>query len=319
MRTVKRLARSADDYQRRHVWLALPIAVGQKYADDQAWILSAVIAYYAFLAIFPLLLVLVTVLDVLLRHDPDLRHQLVNSALSHYPVIGSQLQSAIGPLNQTGLALAAGLVITFVGARGVANAMQNAINSVWGIPMRRRPKFPQSWLRSFALLIVLGVGLIATTILSGVAGAGNVLSGVGSALAAVTVSLVLNIGMYWVGFQLASAPEIGWRQLFPGAVLSAIGWQALQSVGGYLVTHQLARSSNLYGTFAIVLGLVSWLFLEAQLTVLAIQANVVLVRHLWPRSIDLYAEKRGESQLIRTNFASSSAELASAGCRPSRA
>ena len=126
--------------------------------------------------------------------------------------------------------------------------------------------------------------------------------------------------------------EIGWRRLLPGAVFSAFAWQILQAIGSYLVTHQLARSSNLYGTFAIVLGLVGWLFIEANVTVWAVEANVVLDFRLWPRSISapltepdrrafrMYAEveNRGEEQLVRTAFASSSAALASAAWPPLR-
>jgi uncharacterized BrkB/YihY/UPF0761 family membrane protein len=221
----------------------------------------------------------------------------------------------------------------FIGASGVARAMQNALNSAWEVPVVRRPKFPWSWLRAFAMLVVIGVGLIATTVLSGLAGgAGKVLTGFGSSLLALAVSLALNVGMFWLGFRLAAAREIGWRRLLPGAVISAFAWQALQAIGSYLVTHQLARSSDLYGTFAIVLGLIAWLYLEAQLTVWALEANAVLAYRLWPRSLlpprtesdrrafKMYAEveNRSEDQLNRTAFASSSAALASAAWPASR-
>jgi uncharacterized BrkB/YihY/UPF0761 family membrane protein len=70
----------------------------------------------------------------------------------------------------------------------------------------------------------------------------------------------------------------------PGAVFGGIGWTLLQFVGALLVHHQLQHLSNLYGTFATVLGLIWWLALGALLTVYAAEFNVVLVRRLWPRS-----------------------------------
>lgn len=252
------MVRAADQFQQQRAWLALPVAVAKKYADNRAWDLAALIAYYAFLAIFPLLLILATVLNLVLHGDSGLRHRVLDSALAHYPIIGPQL---------------------------------------------------------------------ATSALSGLASSGGgLLAGVGLALLALTLSLALNIAMFWLGFRFAAVSEISWRRLLPGAVISALAWQIMQTIGGYLVTHQLARSSNLYGTFAIVLGLISWLYLEALLTVGAVEVNAVLAYRLWPRSLMpprtasdrrayvLYAEveNRGEDQLIRTAKVFSSAELDSA-------
>ena len=70
-----------------------------------------------------------------------------------------------------------------------------------------------------------------------------------------------------------------------GATASAIAWTALQSVGGTLVAHQLRHSSELYGFFAVVLGLIFWIYLSAQVVVYGAEINVVRARHLWPRSL----------------------------------
>jgi membrane protein len=308
---MQHVIRAADQFQQQHEWLALPVAVAKKYTDNRAWDLAALIAYYAFLAIFPLLLILVTMLNLLLRSDGDLRHRVVHSALAHYPVIGSELDGSITPLQQTGFALAVGVAGLLIGCRGVARAMH---------------KLPWSFLRGLAMLTVIGVGLITTSALSGLASSGgNLVAGIGWTVLALALSLGLNIAMFWLGFRLAAAAEISWRRLLPGALISAFGWQILEATGGYLVTHQLARSSNLYGTFAIVLGLIGWLYLEALLTVGALEANVVIAYRLWPRSLApprtaadrraylLYAEveNRGVDQLTRTPRAFSSAELAS--------
>jgi membrane protein len=286
MNAAQKVLHSVDRLQQRWPWLAFPVAVWKKFGDDQAGNLAALIAYFTFASIFPLLLVLVTVLDLVLGHDPTLRMKVLNSAFGQFPVIGPQLKANVHSLHQTGLALVTGLVLTFLGTRGVAGAAQNALNTAWGVPYSRRPGFPWAALRSIAMIIVVGIGVLATTLLSGLAGgAAHVLTGAGAHVGAIAVSLLLNIAVVWLGFRLATAREVTARELFLGAVLAAIVWQALQLLGGYLVAHELARSSSLYGVFGLVLGLIAWLYLQAQLTLYAVEAAVVKSRHLWPRTL----------------------------------
>jgi membrane protein len=283
---IERVLRDVDRWQQRHSWPAFGVAAWKKFGDDQAGNLAALIAYFAFASIFPLLLVFVTVLDLVLSGNPALRDRLLNSALAGFPVIGDQLKHNVHGLGGSGLALAVGLIFAFAGALGFAAAAQNALNSAWEVPFTRRPSFPWSLLRNVGLTLVVGIGQIVTVSLSGIAGGtGHLISGAGSHIAAVAVSLVLNIVVFWAGFRLATAREIPARNLRLGALIAGTLWQVLQLAGGYLVAHQLARSSSLYGTFGIVLGLLAWLFLEAQLTMYAVEINVTAVRGLWPRSL----------------------------------
>ena len=284
MDKVQRIIRAVDALQQRHAWLALPIAVWKKFGDDQAGNLAALIAYSALVAIFPLLLLLLTVLDIVLKNDPAKQQQLVNAALKNYPVIGPDLEKSIGHLNQTGIALVVAVVGIFIGALGVSNSVQNALNSVWEIPFARRPSFPWSWLRSAGLIIVVGLGFIVTTALSVLAAGVHILPG-GSSGLAIVVSLVLNFGVFWLAFRLGTAKEITWRQLWPGAAISAVIWQILQYFGTSFISRQLAHATPLYGTFALVLGLIAWLYLQAQLTLYAVEINVVRAYRLWPRSL----------------------------------
>ena len=164
--------------------------------------------------------------------------------------------------------------------------MQNAMCEVWGIPKKQRPAFPMSQVWALALLCTIGIGFIVTTFLSGLAGgAGHVINGAVAHVGAVVISLVLNVGMFWLSFRIATARQVPWRQLRTGAAIAAVCWQVLQVVGGYVVSHQLHRASELYGTFGIVLGLLAWLFLQAEVTLYAAEVDVVLARRLWPRSI----------------------------------
>ncbi len=282
----ERLARAADRLQRRQPWLAFPVAVGKKFSDDRAHSLAALVAYFAFVSILPLLLVLATVLDIILRGDAALRHRLLASALGSFPVIGPELRGSAHPLRETGIALVIGLAAALLGGSRVAAAAQNALNSAWLVPYTGRPRFPRNQLRNLAFVVVVGLGLIASSVLSGaVGGAGHVLTGAGARIGASTVALALNIVVFWTGFRLVTASMVTARELRLGALAAAVAWQALQLLGGFFAAHILARSSALYGTFGIVLGLLAWLYLQAQITMLAIEINVVRARGLWPRSL----------------------------------
>jgi membrane protein len=285
MNVVTRLIHAVDELQQRHAWLAVPVAVWKKFGDDQAGNLAALIAYSALVAIFPLLLLLLTVLDIVLKHNQKLQQQLVNAALKRYPAVGPLIEGQIGKLSQTGIALVVAVIGIFIGSLGVANSVQNALNSAWEIPFDRRPGFPWSWLRSAALIIVVGTGFIATTILSGLASSLHVLPGDGPKVLALVVSLILNFGLFWLAFRLGTASDITWGQLWLGAAISAVVWQVLQYFGTTFVTKQIAHASPLYGTFAIVLGFIAWLYLQAQLTLYAVEINVVRAYRLWPRSL----------------------------------
>ncbi len=310
MNRIEKAFRAVDALQQRHAWLAFPVAVWKKFGDDQAGNLAALIAYSALVAIFPLLLLLLTVVDIVFKNDPARQKKVVEYALKNYPVIGTDLENSIGHLSQKGIALAVAVIGIFIGALGVSNSLQNALNSVWEIPFARRPGFPWSWLRSAALIIVVGLGFIVTTALSVLAAGVHVLHHDLSVLA-IVVSLVLNFGLFWLAFRLGTAKEITWRQLWLGAAISAVIWQILQSVGTNFISHQLAHATPLYGTFALVLGLIAWLYLQAQLTLYAVEINVVRAYRLWPRSLapppyteqdrhalQLYVEKRGDQRDI---------------------
>src|SRR6516165_5833845 len=255
MSALNRAVATADRTQQRWPWLAFPVAVWKKFGDDQAGNLAALIAYYGFASLFPLLLVFVTVLDIVLRNDPKLREQVVSSTFGQFPVIGPQLEANVHSLSATGPALVIGLILTFLGARGVAGAVQNALNTVWAVPYYQRPGFPWSLLRGIAMIIVVGLGLIVTSFLAGVAaGVGHVITGTSGPVGTIAVSLLVNIGLFWLAFRLATAREVTWREHFPGALLSAIVWQILQLAGTAIVGHQISHSSSMYGMFGIVLG-----------------------------------------------------------------
>lgn len=298
MNAVTRAVDAIDRLQQRHPWLAFPVAVFKKFGDDRAGNLAALIAYYAFIATFPLLLVFVTVLDIVLRNYPQLHSTLLNSALAQYPVIGPRIKGELGTVSGTGLPLVVGIAVLLFGARGVAGAMRNALCEVWTVPRNERPGFPRSLLNDLALVFTVGLGFVVTTALSSMAaGVGHVLNGAVTQVITIAFSLVLNVGVFWLAFRIATARKVPWHELRIGAALAAIIWQVLQVAGGYVVGHQLNRASTLYGIFGVVLGLLAWLYLQAEATLLAAEIDVVYERRLWPRS--LRSDSQVESQDVK--------------------
>jgi membrane protein len=277
-----------DRFQQRHRWLGFPLAVLQKYVDDQGGYLAATITYYGFFAIFPLLLVLTTVLGFVLQGHPDLERRIVDSALGQFPVIGPQLSR--GSLHGSALALGLGLGLALWAGIGVVLAAQNAMNHLWGVPFKRRPDPLHSRGRALVLLSLLGGGLLATTILASLATVGARF-GIVWKIGSIALSTALNVALFWVGFRVLTAREVSWRQLRGGAIGAGVLYELLQLLGGYYVGHTLKHASNVYGTFGLVIGLLSWVYLTSHITLLAAEANVVASRNLWPRSFSFMIEQ----------------------------
>jgi YihY family inner membrane protein len=279
---IKQLVRRIDAYQRRHTWLGFSIGVFKKFGDDQAGYLAALVAYYAFFSLFPLLLVFVTVLGFVLGNNPELQQKIVGSVLAQLPVIGDQIK--VGAMKGSGIALAIGVLGALIGGLGVIQALQHGMDEIWDVPRTRRPNFLWSRLRGLILLAVLGVGSLVSTFLSGIGSAGGAF-GPALKIGSFAASLALNFGLFLVSFRVLTAAKVRWNDVAPGAALGAVAWAALQSAGTYLVGSKLDSASGAYGIFAIVIGLLSWLYLGAQITFLAAEVNVVRARKLWPRSL----------------------------------
>ncbi|HTA03074.1 MAG TPA: YihY/virulence factor BrkB family protein [Streptosporangiaceae bacterium] len=278
----KGLVHAVDRAQQTRPWLAVAVATWKKFSDNKAGNLAALIAYYAFASLFPLLLVAYTILDLIARSNAKLAKRLT-TALHQYPVVGTHLSA--GPhqgLTKTGFALVIGILLTIYAGRGVATAIQNAMNTVWGVPQFRRPNFPKSLLRSLGLIAVLGPGEIVTIALSSVAGGTGHVGGVLAKIAAVAVSLLLNIVLFWLSFRLATSKEVSSRDMRLGVILAAVAWQILQYIAGTFIGH---ATNSAYGVFGIVLGLLAWFYLQAQITLYVVELDVVRARRLWPRSL----------------------------------
>lgn len=289
MNPIERGIRMIDAWQQRHRVPGFAFAVIKKFGDDQAGNLVALLTYFAFLATFPLLLALSGILGLVLKGDPSLQASIQTSALAEFPIIGAQLKSQIGvaSLGHSAPALTIGIFGAILGGRGLANAVQNTLSSVWNIPKVDRPSFPSSYLRTFGLLGLLGFDTVVTTAAASLVGAGQLLglSGLPIKIFAVALSTLIHIGLFLAAFRIATAKVIATRDLLLGAIVSSIAWQILLSLAGIIIGHDLRHAQAIAGFFGVVLGLLAWFGLQATATVYAMEADVVRARHLWPRSI----------------------------------
>jgi YihY family inner membrane protein len=279
---VERVARRVDAVQRRHKWLAFLFAVFKKFGEDNAGSKAALIAYYGFFSLFPLLLVFTTLLGFVLNGHKALEQRVLHSALRQFPIIGDQISTSSQSLKGSGLALVIGLVGTLWAGMGVTQAGETAMNAVWNVPARRHPNAIFSRVRGLILLVIFGVGVLATTLLAGFGASG---AGTIAKIGAIAVAAIINLGMFLVAFRILAAEDLSWRDVLPGAVVATVLWEILQGVGGWYVARSLRGASQVYGFFAIVIGLLGWLYLGAQMTLFAAEINVVLRRRLWPRSL----------------------------------
>ena len=272
-----------DRFQRSHPRAGLPIAIVYKFVDDQGNYLAALVTYYGFIAIVPLLLLSSTILSFVLQGDPALQQQLLDSAVGQFPVVGAQLSQPHG-ISGSGLGLAVGIIGTIYGGMGVAQAAQNAMNTIWRVPRNERPNPLTSRLRSLLLLAIVGLAVLGTTALAAL-GSTVDLFGSGMKVLIGLLTLLVNTLVFTTAFRVATAREITMRQTVPGAFGAALVWQILQYVGAYYVQHVVAKASDVNGVFALVLGLVAWIYLESVVVVFAAEFNTVRSLRLYPRAL----------------------------------
>jgi membrane protein len=270
-----------DRRQQRSTPLGFLVAVIKKFGDDQASQLAALISYYAFVSLFPLLLVFVTILGFALQGDPSEQHKILDGTLGQVPIIRDQLK--LHSLTGSTVALVIGIVLALLAGMGITNATQNALNRIWAVPYKHRPDFLHSRLRSLGMLAILGTLSIVSAVVGGFIGSSS--HPTLTVVAGVLVAFAFNLALFMIAFKLLTAEDVSWRMLAPGVITASVFWQLLQHLGGYYVDHELKRLSPLYGVFALVLGLLAWLYLGAQLTIFAAEINVVRERRLWPRSL----------------------------------
>ncbi|MEO8424907.1 MAG: YihY/virulence factor BrkB family protein [Actinomycetota bacterium] len=280
--SLRTVPRRADAWQQQHPVVAFPVAVIRKFGDDRGGSLAALVAYYGFFSIFPLLMVLDVVTARALRGDSELRRRVIDSAVAEFPVIGDQIRSNIGTIRGSTFVLVFGFVGAIWAGMAVLTAIQSAMDEVWDVPRRERSAWLPRLFRGLIALIALGLTVLVATATASAAAA---LGSWRAAAVGLAISTTLNVLTMAVIFRSSTSARVSWNDVLPGAAIAGLVWTLLQAIGAYIVDRHIRGASNAYGTFAVVIGLLTWLYLGAQLTVIAAEINVVRCRRLWPRSL----------------------------------
>ena len=283
MNPIERAIRRVDAAQQRHKPSAFVFGVVKKYGDDNGGVLASNLAHSGFVSLFPLLLILVTVLGLVASGDPALRRQVLGAVANQVPLIGHQLAVNVHELRRSSVfGLVVGVVTLIWGTSGLAQAGLFTMAQVWNLPGPERPGYVQRLGRAGQFLGVLGVSVIVTTLLTALGTYGHI--GLVVVVLVEALAVAANTGMYFIAFRVLTPKVVQARALVPGAVAGGAAWTSLQILGTYFVHHFL-HTDSVYGVFGTVLGLVAWIYLGAEVAVYAAEINVVLTRQLWPRSI----------------------------------
>ncbi|HKA05375.1 MAG TPA: YihY/virulence factor BrkB family protein [Acidimicrobiales bacterium] len=290
-----------DQIQRRHRFLAFPHAVFKRYGEDNGGWIGALISYYGFFSLFPLLVVFVTIATWVLGDRPDLLHSVLEAIWSRVPFAASSLQTnvdqEVAKLEGNGWIMVVSLLVTVWGGIGVVRVLQDGVNTVWGVARFRRPGFFPKIARGLAILGLIGVGLIGSGVVAGLTV--TVQFPTASLVLVAIVNIVVASAIALVVYHLSIAEPVSSRDLAPGSIMVGMGAYGLTLVAGIYVQRVIARLTGVYGPFATTIGLLAYVSLAVQLFVFATEVNVVRARKLWPRSLSGRALGEPDAQALR--------------------
>ena len=274
----------ADRLQRRHGVLGFPYAVVKKYGDDEGGRQAALITYYGFLSIFPLLLLGVAVLSRVLADHPDLRRRLADAIVP--PVLRPTIEHSLATLPTSTIPFVAGLIGLLLSGTGVVFSAYQTLNHVAAVRHRRRASFVSRYVRVFVVLAALMAGALAVGALTVVATALPGQPAVQRA-AAVAGSALVVFAVLLLGAKVLLARPAPVRALWPGAVVGAAAVTVVLTVGAPLLARLVTKAGPVYGSFATVAGMFALLYLVGRALVYAAEVAAVRYARLWPRALDL--------------------------------
>jgi len=272
-----------DRYQKAHAVPGFLVAVAKKYEADDMRTQAALLTYYGFVSLFPLALVLLTVLSFVLHRDTALAQWVLNTTVRTLPLIGGQLVNNLRTLKQSGFSLLVELIITLLGSFGLVTAFQGVINKIFGLEKRNVLTGLAKWRRNVLILLAGGgMTIVALTVPSFLDALGH---GFLIRFFIFILGVILTSDAMLIVMRLVADPYVPSRSLLTSAVISGIATQLLLHFSRLLLGHELQHLSSLYGSFAIVLGFLFWLYLVMQITLVALAAGAVQARGRWRVSL----------------------------------
>ncbi len=259
------------------------VAVTKKYGEDRGGQLAMLLAYKGFFSLFPLLLAFVTSMGLLLSGNDSLRNDLIDSTLANVPLIGTDIAAGSDSLDGSVTVLVGSILVSLWAGLGLLEMLGEALNTTWQVSMLDRRPWVMRRLRSVPAAVLIAACAV-------VSGAGRwiladvsapVLSWLLGAVLPIMAGAVAYLGLH----QLLCARAVPFRAQLPGAALAGLGWWGLQTLGGWYATRVVSQASDTYGTFAVVLGLLSWSYLLGMLYLYSIELASVLHDRRWPRSL----------------------------------
>jgi len=270
-------------YQKNHRWVAFAVAVVKKYGADGAGRRAALLTYYLFLALFPLLLVLTTITDRIDGGNSHFKTEIIKGITNYFPLLGSQLSAHVHTLHKSGLALVFGILLTLYGTRGVADVFVGDTRHIWGLPEKQNEPFVKAVGKNISLVIIGGLGFILAAICAGLAASAG--HGAVFRILSIAVNLIILFALFTFLLNASLPKHVSLKEVRPGAIAAAISLVILQFAGTYILAHELKNLDALYSTFAVALSLLFWLYLQAQVIYYAIEIAAVSSQELWPRDL----------------------------------
>jgi membrane protein len=277
---VTRIRRRGSDLlrrtRRRRPWLDHVIRAYSRYSDRNGDHLAGAITFFGFLSFFPLIALVYAIVGYAAQVDPQVRVYVDETMKALLPGLSGELRiDQIHP-RSTGVIGLALLLFTGIGWIGV---LREALHDMWMRPRGDRGNFVLNKINDIVVLVVLGVGLLASVAISGLAASAteNLLTSIGLGgtpgvaafvrLLAIVIAVVFDTVIFALLFARLSGSGQPLRRMVRGAVFAAIGFELLKLAGSLLVSH--TTKNPVYGIFAVTVGLMVWINLVARFTLFA--------------------------------------------------
>ena len=238
---------------------------------------ATVVAHFGFLSVFPLLLVATTILGFVLQNRPQLRENIIDSALAQLPMIGESIANDPSTLQGSVVVLILGMAAALWAGMKAFVALQGSLDDVAEVPLDDRPNLLKSRLRALLGVGIVGGAQVATGVLTSLVGA-TTLFGIGKALI-ILAAVVVNVLVLAASYRWLCSARPTWRAVAPGAIIGGFFFSGFQLIGTAVVGRAVAKASPVYGGFATVIGLLTWLSLHATVALWCAEVNQTLHPH----------------------------------------